>query len=153
MKRSRLRRKARTPKSWKDSASLSRFHEAYPDDELESLLDGELWHRHCETWHIPLKNELHHVFHAGKRSDVWWNFVMATNRAHRYAHKDSVGSTIASLYAILRRSTIEQRPEIREAWRELFGRDVIDCYVSYRLESGVVPEWAEPMALSIQEWF
>jgi hypothetical protein len=153
MKRSRMKRKAAVPKNHKDADSLSRFHEAYPDDELECLLSGAMWERHCETWHIPLWNELHHVFHAGKKADVWWNYVMGTNRAHRYAHRDPVGSTIASLYAILRRSTIEQRPEIRESWRELFGRDVVDCYVQCRRDNGTIPEWAMETAEAILEMF
>lgn len=169
MKRSPIRRKAKTPKAWKDADLLARFHAAYPHDELERHLCGDVWEQVKSGWCAKNVPEAHHIFHAGKRVDQWHNLVMASSRAHHYCHRDPVGGQVAAMYAVLIRepwlsmpvwfteegmevNRLAYRSEVRQAWREVLGRDAISGLQSKR-DSGAVPECYFDTVVSILEMF
>lgn len=153
MKRSRLRRKARTPKPWIDEDARRAYMATRKSCELEPHLDGERWHDILRT-DFRIQLDPHHILHeGGVRWDLPQNLLAVTRRAHDYVHHvDAIGGGIACIYAKLHGKTKASRERIRMVWRSRYGRDAIGN-VSNQLENGVVPEWAEPMALSIQEWF
>lgn len=147
MKRTRLNRKAKKPKRWKSPDVLERFADAYPEDQLEAHLCGPVWDEVCLNWNGPTSLHIHHVFHVGKRVDVWFNLVRCTARAHYYAHKEPVGGVVACMWVILEigcgqvypADVPERRRRIREEWRETFGRDAVG-WLEAKRDAGEVPE-------------
>lgn len=149
----RLRRRAAKQKPWINEEARRSYLASHPADELESHLDGDSWHRLLLT-DFRIQLDPHHILHeGGVRWDLPQNLLSVTRRAHDYVHHvDAIGGGIACIYAKLNGKTKTSRERIRMVWRSKYGRDAIGN-ISNQLENGQVPEWAEPMALSIQEWF
>jgi hypothetical protein len=153
MKRSRIRRKSKTPRKWIDEDARREYMRLHPADELEIHLDGESWHRLLLT-DFRIQLDPHHILHeGGVRWDLPQNLLAVTRRAHDYVHHvDAIGGGIACIYAKLHGKTKTSRERIRMVWRSKYGRDAIGN-VSNQLENGVVPEWAQPLAMILMEMF
>jgi hypothetical protein len=164
MKRSgRLRRRAKKPKPWKDAAILARFAETVTADELEQHLCGPVWEQVRDGWNLHNELHIHHIFHAGKRVDLWSNLVRCSAPAHFYCHKEPVGGVVACMWAVLERDTAlakwgwkctwegsmnpppisdvvaQMRQSIREEWREAFGKDAVG-WLQAKRDAHEVPE-------------
>ena len=153
MKRSRLRRKSKTPRPWIDEDARREYMRLHPACELEPHLGGERWADILRT-DFRIMLDPHHILHeGGVRWDLPQNLLAVTRRAHDYVHHvDAIGGGIACIYAKLFNKTRTARDRIREVWRSKYGRDAVGS-VCNQLDNGVVPEWAVEMALSLQEMF
>jgi hypothetical protein len=164
-----LPRKRSTPRAWNDQNLYRQFGRQNPDDELERFLLGDVWDRVCETWDLFNELHTHHIFHAGKRVDLWSNFIRVSGRAHYYCHKDAMGGKVAALWAVIQRTErdvehrwqpgrdlelmlAEARSILRDEWTEASGKaDAVD-WVEGQLDAGAVPIPYRPMARKVIAW-
>lgn len=141
------------PRAGKSRELLTRFATVYRDDELESHCRGPVWNKTVRNHVLVPRLEIHHVFHAGSRKDLWHNLVRCTSRAHTdYAHREPFGGQIACMAAVLNRKRMfveagrrktddveEYRADVMVEWCELWKDDPIGWLEGER-DAGRVPE-------------
>lgn len=152
MKRSRIRRKAATPKRWIDEEARRAYMDSHKQDELERHLCGPLWERVLATSDM-MQLDPHHIWHTGNvRHDVPQNLLAITRRSHDYVHFIEPRCQVAVMYAKLTGKTRTARDRIRESWNRLYQRDAIGWVQSLR-DGGKVPDYYLDAANAVLEMF
>jgi hypothetical protein len=149
----RIRSRRKKPRDWKDAEVLSRFAETVTRDELSEHLCGPVWEQVRDGWNLHNELHTHHIFHAGKRVDCWWNLVRCSAPAHYYCHKEPVGGVVACMWAVLEReireaTLVEQidgdiihfQYVIRDQWRSAFGKDAVG-WLQAKRDAGEIPSY------------
>lgn len=131
-----MRRKSRKAKSWKEPTIFAQFRIAFPRDALERHLCGDEWEKmkrleRCGGY------EVHHIWHNGKRCDLWGNLLPTSSRAHHYCHKHPVIGSIAAMYARLELGG--EQEELLADWQAASGYQVLGWVQAMR-DAGRVPE-------------
>lgn len=158
-----MRRKARKPAKWKDAALLQHFAETHLHDEVERWLVGPVWEQVRDNWHLGNDLHTHHIFHSGKRVDVYGNLIRVSSKAHHYLHKEPIGGTVACLWAVIERERaawrkIDPTPwsdwigVARDEWREAHGHDVLG-WLQAKRDGGSVPSYYLDTVDAILETF
>jgi hypothetical protein len=152
MKRSRIRRKAAVPKKWIDTEARRDYLAAHLRCELEPALAGPKWEKVLASdYRTGL--DAHHVHHiGGVRWDIAQNLIAISRRSHDDLHHIEPAADIAVYYAKLNGKTKAARDRIRDVWKRLYGRDIVD-WVQVLRDRGTIPEWYSDLPDAILEMF